>query len=41
MSEIANTTKIHLGVGPRNLWDVWPTTSHQGLAKIPFWHISL
>jgi hypothetical protein len=29
MSEVAYPKEIHWGIG-RNIWNVWPETSHQG-----------
>jgi hypothetical protein len=37
MSGLAKTAGIHLGIGPRHLWNVWPKTthqSHQGLNEL-------
>jgi hypothetical protein len=34
MPEVANPTQIHLGIGPRYLWNVWPKTAQKGLHVI-------
>jgi hypothetical protein len=30
MSEVDNSAKIHLGIGPRHLWNVRPETTQKG-----------
>jgi hypothetical protein len=34
MPEIANSEEIHLGIGPRHLWNVWPEITQKGLPEI-------
>jgi hypothetical protein len=34
MPEAANSKEIHLGIGPRHLWNVWPKTTQKGLYEI-------
>jgi hypothetical protein len=41
MPEAASSAQIHLGTGPRHLWNVWPKTTQKGfliftLLKIHF-----
>jgi hypothetical protein len=32
--EMANSTEIHLGNGPRNLWNIWTKSPHKGFFVI-------
>jgi hypothetical protein len=34
MPEVAYSAEIHLGIGPRYLWNVWPKTAQKGLYEI-------
>jgi hypothetical protein len=34
MPEAAKSAEIHLGIGPRNLWDVRQKTTQKGLYEI-------